>query len=462
MGNPNTASEPLRIALNRTVSVADASAVEGAGATIEFEVTLDAADDCETATVDWATADGTATAGEDYTAASGTLTFEPGETTKTVSVAVLDDAASEGSETFTLQLSNASGATLADAEATGTITEAERDADPPSVTVTSESGAPVAGAFEVTVTFSEPTTGFELSELEVMNGAASGMVSLGDGTQHAVTIVPDAGGLGAVTVTVPAGVAEDAAGNPNTASAPFALALPCALAPTERFEGLRERHDGVSPFRFELRFSRKITMSYRVVRDHLLKVSGGTVTQARRLARPSNVCWEVTVRPKTDRAVIIVLPGLDCDSPGTLCTWDGKPMFGHVEAVVPGPDPAVPRVSIAAAERAVTEGEAVVFTLRRAGPAAGTLAVDVSVTATGAVLGGTPPCVRGGRAHRRPAGGDRQRRHRGGRERGDGVGRGGVGVRGGCRVGLGRYGRQRRRRGCAATDGDPPRDGGGA
>ena len=49
-------------------------------------------------TVDWATADGTAKAGEDYLADAGTLTFAPGETEKTVAVAVLDDAHDEGEE----------------------------------------------------------------------------------------------------------------------------------------------------------------------------------------------------------------------------------------------------------------------------------------------------------------------------------------------------------------------------
>ena len=120
-GNDNTASEPLNLAQHRSVSVADARG--GEGSTIEFEVMLDAANDCETVTVDYATADGTATAGVDYTTSSGTLTFGPGETTKTVNVAVTDDETSESSEAFTLNLSNAEGATLADAQATGTITE---------------------------------------------------------------------------------------------------------------------------------------------------------------------------------------------------------------------------------------------------------------------------------------------------------------------------------------------------
>ena len=128
-GNLNTASSnSLYLAHDWQVSVADARAEEGTDETIDFEVTLNARDDCKTVTVDWATADGTAVAEEDYTAASGTLTFAPGETSKTVSIVVLDDTVEDSGETFTLQLSNASTVTrtgvmlsIADAEATGTL-----------------------------------------------------------------------------------------------------------------------------------------------------------------------------------------------------------------------------------------------------------------------------------------------------------------------------------------------------
>ena len=104
------------------ISVADARVDEAADATVDFAVSLSRAAS-ETVTVDYATADGTATAGSDYTATSGALTFAPGDTAKTVSVPVLDDAIDEDHETFTLTLSNPSGgnAWLSDAEATGTI-----------------------------------------------------------------------------------------------------------------------------------------------------------------------------------------------------------------------------------------------------------------------------------------------------------------------------------------------------
>ena len=102
------------------LSVADAEVQEGPGAALAFAVTLDRSTSADVQ-VDYATRDGSAQAGSDYTAASGTLRFAPGETAKTVTVAVLDDAHDEGSETLTLVLSNPSGAYLADGEATGTI-----------------------------------------------------------------------------------------------------------------------------------------------------------------------------------------------------------------------------------------------------------------------------------------------------------------------------------------------------
>ena len=103
-----------------TVSVADARAREGEDETIDFAVSLSRAASGRVS-VTWATADGTARAGSDYTRASGKLRFAPGETEKTISVPVLDDAHDEGAETMRLRLTAASGAAIADGVATGTI-----------------------------------------------------------------------------------------------------------------------------------------------------------------------------------------------------------------------------------------------------------------------------------------------------------------------------------------------------
>ena len=64
-------------------------------------------------TVDYATADGSAVAPGDYAAASGTLTFSAGQTAKQIVVAVNGDTTVETTETFTVNLSNPTNATIA-------------------------------------------------------------------------------------------------------------------------------------------------------------------------------------------------------------------------------------------------------------------------------------------------------------------------------------------------------------
>ena len=101
-----------------TLSIGDASATEGGA--LSFTVSLSAAS-ASNVTVNYSTADGSALAGSDYSAASGTLTFLAGELSKTVVVNSLQDSLYEGNESFVVNLSNASGAALADSQGTGTI-----------------------------------------------------------------------------------------------------------------------------------------------------------------------------------------------------------------------------------------------------------------------------------------------------------------------------------------------------
>jgi hypothetical protein len=65
------------------------------------------------ASVDYATSDGTAVAGMDYPATSGTLTFADGVSgIQEISIRIPDDNTAEDAETFTVTLSNVSGAAL--------------------------------------------------------------------------------------------------------------------------------------------------------------------------------------------------------------------------------------------------------------------------------------------------------------------------------------------------------------
>src|SRR5262249_23133608 len=70
-------------------------------------------------TVNFATLDGSAIAGVDYVATSGTLTFAPGETTKTITVDVIDTTV-WWNQSFYVQLTNVSAnALLSNGQAVG-------------------------------------------------------------------------------------------------------------------------------------------------------------------------------------------------------------------------------------------------------------------------------------------------------------------------------------------------------
>jgi hypothetical protein len=105
------------------VSIAGGSAPEGDSGTssVSFTVSLSAPSGLP-ASVSFVSADGTALAGSDYTALTpGTITFAPGETTKTITVEVLGDMSIEDHEDFSVTLLEASGATVGNGMASGTI-----------------------------------------------------------------------------------------------------------------------------------------------------------------------------------------------------------------------------------------------------------------------------------------------------------------------------------------------------
>ena len=162
------------------LSIADTSIAEDIGAMV-FAVTLSAASS-EEVTVAYATANGTAMAGDDYEAQNGTLTFSPGSgLTQTIAVPIIDDAVDEAEEeTFTVTLSNAQHATLADGEATGTI----EDDDDPAVTVsfdaTTYTAAEGGSAVTVTVTLDKDPERAVTTEVTATprNGAVAGDYSV--------------------------------------------------------------------------------------------------------------------------------------------------------------------------------------------------------------------------------------------------------------------------------------------
>ena len=179
---------------------------------------------------------------------------------------------------------------------------------------------------------------------------------------------------------------------------------------TARFEDVPTSHDGSGRFDVRVVFSDELpsgsagTGGHGRIK-HALAVTGGTRKQVWKSSPPARDEYWIRVKPSGDGAVELSLATpSDCEDPDALCTPDGRPLSQAVSATIPGPAPLTRTVSIASADDThtqtrsvtahssqVTEGTAAPFTLTRTGSLADALTVNVSVTETGTMLGGTVP-----------------------------------------------------------------------
>ena len=384
------------------LSVADATVSEAQGATADFEVTLSRAAS-ETVTVEYATIpDGTATEGADYTATSGTLTFNAGETSKTISVPVHDDSHEDSGETFRLMLSNPSGgnAYLADAWAIGTINNDDPvpESSGPSGLTASFLDLPQThdgSAFTFELAFSEELhdlsyTTLRDSAFAVTHGAVTGVRRLDPPSNIAWEITVEPAGNDDVTVRL--GPTEDCADNDAICSedgrklSTKLSATVEGLAPPENlpdltvsFASVPDTHDGTNDIVFRIAFSEEPhDLSYKTLRDSAFAVTHGAVTGPRRLNPPSNIAWEITVEPAGNNDVTVRLgPTEDCADNDAICTEDDRKLSNRLRKVIQGPP-----VEFSVADAEVTEAEdavlAFVVTLSRA--ASGSLTVDYATS----------------------------------------------------------------------------------
>ncbi|MEO8293766.1 MAG: Calx-beta domain-containing protein, partial [Actinomycetota bacterium] len=158
----------------RTIVITDASRVEGdvGSAAMSFTISWTGARGPSAVTVAYATADASATAGADYTTASGTATLsQSGCHCATVTVPVLGDLITEGTETFQVNLTNPVNGVIGDAQGIGTIYDNE---GPPSLVVTDVSAAEGAQA-----SFSVQLTNASASTVTVDYATADGSAIVG-------------------------------------------------------------------------------------------------------------------------------------------------------------------------------------------------------------------------------------------------------------------------------------------
>jgi hypothetical protein len=128
---------PLTIRPRASVALAGATASVGEGAGSLTLAVARSGNNAGAVSVAYATANGTAASGSDYTATSGTLTWADGATgSQNIAIPIIDDLATEGSQTFTLTLSGLTGiADLGIASTAVTITDNDNNVAP-SVTIT--------------------------------------------------------------------------------------------------------------------------------------------------------------------------------------------------------------------------------------------------------------------------------------------------------------------------------------
>ena len=194
---------------------------------------------------------GSAKPEEDYSTSGSEIVIPLGASTgaSEVVVAAIDDGRVEGDETIIVT------ATLAGTVfGTETITIDDND-DGPSAVVASDAVAPVAGAFEVSISFSDGVTDFGVDGLEVSGGQASALA--GSGSEYTALITPLGEGTREVSVQVLAGVARDASENWNTASNRFVIAVDLMRPTVHLSSGAEEPIPGA--FEVSITFSEPVS-----------------------------------------------------------------------------------------------------------------------------------------------------------------------------------------------------------
>ncbi|MEA3349154.1 MAG: choice-of-anchor D domain-containing protein, partial [Chloroflexota bacterium] len=132
------------------------------------------------------------------------------------------------------------------------------DTSEPSPTISGPADPTGDDPFDVTIDFGESVTGFESGEITVVNGSVSGDLIDNDGGSYTASI--DAASDGQVTVDVNAAVAQDTAGNNNTAAPQFYVTVD-TVAPAPTIDQAAGQSDSASvqPVNFAVDFGEDVT-----------------------------------------------------------------------------------------------------------------------------------------------------------------------------------------------------------
>ena len=289
-------------------------------------------------TLAYSTSSNTADVDDDYTATIGTLTFAPGETAKTVSVPILDDAVAEGQEKFNLLIKDAVGATIPHADRLGVTTIV--NAEPLALSISDATGTEgVDETMDFTLTlnratnrrvtvnilFSSGTADF--SDIELIDGSTSVTFEPGEAAKtYSIKIVDD-------SVNEPSETFSMILQSPHLTTDYLILADSIGEGTilnteilTASFENVPQDHDGSNAFTFNVAFTSDVSIAPAAMRDHAFTVTNGDVTSASRVDS-RNDRWLITVDPDGNNAVTITLPGnRACATQGAICSKEDNPV----------------------------------------------------------------------------------------------------------------------------------------
>ena len=246
----------------------------------------------------------------------GTVTLAEGDNVITVEVTAEDSVTTQ---TYTITVTRAVAPT----------TPASTDATLSALTLSG-----------VTLAFDSATTSYTADVANSVTETTVTATANDDGATHVVKLggVVDDDGIVALAVGANVITVEVTADDGNTTQTQtYTVTVTRADAPlTATFEEEPGSHNGVDAFTLRISFSEAIAAGFATVRDHVLNVTGGNVTGARRVDGRSDL-WEVTVQPDSTSDVVIVLPvTTDCTAQGAVCTTGNKPLSTRVELTVTG------------------------------------------------------------------------------------------------------------------------------
>jgi outer membrane autotransporter protein len=244
-------------------------------------------------------------------------------------------------------IADLAGNALTDPAVTGADESYTLDNTAPAVTLSRAGSDPVSGAFELTITFTEAVSGFELSDITVAGGAVSDLAT-DDDTVFTATVTPS--GDGTLTLDVAEGAAADAAGNASTVAETLEVEAD-ATAPELAIALPGETTTGV--------FTASFTFTEAVAGFALddIAVTNGAASD---LASEDDTVFTATITPQAPGTVTIdVAEGAAADAAGNPSTAAGTSI------------------------EAVAEAEAVVLELTAATAEPGSVAASVNLTNPG-------------------------------------------------------------------------------